>query len=93
MSWKALTLWLNLVAFFALVTGMAAVFFWPEQLAAVGMSRRDGTVLLLQLISFLLLSAGFQKNLSAPWRRSALGASFVTLSQASLLAWMPLYLQ
>lgn len=88
-----MTLWLNLAAFFALVTGMAAVFFWPDQLAAIGFTRRDGTVLLLQLISFLLLSAGFQKNLSAPWRRSALGASFVTLSQASLLAWMPHYLQ
>lgn len=93
MSWKTITLWLNLAAFFALVTGTAAVFFWHDQLAAVGFTRRDGTVLLLQLISFLLLSAGFQKNLSAPWRRSALGASFITLSQASLLAWMPLYLQ
>ncbi len=93
MSWKVFTLWCNLAAFFALVTGFAAVFLWPEQLAAIGFSRRDGTVLLLQLVSFLLLSAGFQKNLDSSWRRSALAASFIVLSQASLLAWMPLYLR
>jgi hypothetical protein len=41
---------------------------------------------LLQLISFLLLMGSFQKNLSAPWRRFSLAASFVVLSQALLIS-------
>ncbi|MEW6278026.1 MAG: hypothetical protein AB1758_05340 [Candidatus Eremiobacterota bacterium] len=92
MSWKTLTLWLNLAAFFSLVVGLAAVFWWPDQLALAGLNRREGSVLLLQLVSFLLLSGSFQRQLETSWRRACLAGSFLVLSQASLLAWMPLYL-
>ncbi len=85
-SWKRLSLWLNLSAFLFLLIGLGVVYCLPQELTYLGWSPIMGKVVLLQLISFILLLGSFQVWLGRFWRRASLGASFVVLGEATMMA-------
>lgn len=76
----------NVLGFLCLIVMFMVVYFFPYKLKSAGLSLEMGQVVLLQVISLLLLFTGLQENLGAWWRRSALGASFVILSESILIS-------
>lgn len=82
---KRAALFLNILAFFGFVALLAANFCFPEVLEHYGLRGDAGKVILLQIVSLMLLLGGFQASLGPAFRRLALVASFVVLSEAMLV--------
>lgn len=83
---RTLLLSLNILAFLTLLAAIVLVYLFPSRLKDYGLNPELGSVLVLQVISFLLLLAGLQTNMATWWRRTALGASFVVLSESLLIS-------
>lgn len=86
MRWNNFSLWFNLAAFLTLLASLGLMLLWPAHLATLGLSALEGKLLCLQLISLMLLMGGFQTSLGHGWRYLSLTASFVVLSESTLLA-------
>ncbi|MHB2018168.1 MAG: hypothetical protein ACYCW6_14560, partial [Candidatus Xenobia bacterium] len=72
---RALNLFLNLTATAALIAVGVATFIRPAWLPALHLTALDAQLVVMQLLSFLMLLACLQKNVSRGWRIFTLAGS------------------
>lgn len=86
--------YLSLVATILLVITLMITFLYPEIIRSLLLSVTEARVIIVTLISFILLLAFLQTQLSWTWRIASLVASFLTLLESVLMlgTWESIFL-